>query len=199
MTTDGLTCVYNKRFLQEALERELSRVRRRKSQLSVLMMDLDKFKTINDTHGHLAGDAVLVEFTQRATSCLAGDEILARFEGEEFALVVPDASVAEATQLAESIRMAVRSQPVCFEGTQIPITVSIGVAEFPGDESSTANTLLESADQMLYLKKRQDEAKFVLRELMNYDESSRWHSCSDFLPDVSVCLACRHLYSSDRF
>ena len=153
MTTDGLTCVYNKRFLQEALERELSRVRRRKSQLSVLMMDLDKFKTINDTHGHLAGDAVLVEFTRRATACLAGDEILARFGGEEFALVVPDASVAEATQLAESIRMAVRSQPVCFEGTQIPITVSIGVAEFPGDEASTANTLLESADQMLYLAK----------------------------------------------
>ncbi len=153
MTTDGLTQVYNKRYLLETLERELSRAARRRSPLCVLMMDLDKFKSINDTWGHLAGDAVLTEFSRRVGSVLQGDEVLARFGGEEFSLLVPDTSLEEATQIAENVRAAVASSPVTFEDTKIPITVSIGVAQFSADLPPSSSSLLEEADRMLYLAK----------------------------------------------
>lgn len=153
MTTDGLTQAYNKRFLMESVDREISRARRRNSPLSLLMMDLDKFKAINDTHGHLAGDAVLVEFTQRATSVLHGDETLARFGGEEFALLLPDTSSEEATQIAESVRQVVANGPVSFDGIQIPITVSIGVAEFTAEQFVDVDEFLSMADRRLYAAK----------------------------------------------
>ncbi len=153
MTTDGLTLAYNRRFLLESLEREIARVRRRNAPLCVLMMDLDKFKSINDTYGHLAGDKVLVEFARRAAAMLSGDEMLARYGGEEFALVLPDTSLKEATQIAELLRLAVANTPVFFEDTRISITVSIGVAQFDHESSSSVSTFLASADQMLYLAK----------------------------------------------
>ncbi len=153
MTTDGLTQVHNKRFLLETLERELVRVRRRQSPMCVLMMDIDHFKSVNDRYGHLAGDAVLVEFSRRVASVLEGDELLARYGGEEFTLVMADTTPEEAVQTAEKIRAAVSNGPVCFDGDQISLTVSIGVAEFPADTVCDATALLESADQMLYLAK----------------------------------------------
>ena len=153
MTTDGLTQVHNKRFLLESLGRELVRVRRRQSPICVLMMDIDHFKSVNDRFGHLAGDAVLVEFSRRVASVLEGDELLARYGGEEFTLVMADTSPEEAVQTAEKIRAAVSNSPVCFDGDQIALTVSIGVAEFSADAVCDATALLESADQMLYLAK----------------------------------------------
>jgi diguanylate cyclase (GGDEF)-like protein len=153
MTTDGLTQVHNKRFLLESLERELVRVRRRRSPLCVLMMDIDHFKSVNDRYGHLAGDAVLVEFSRRVASVLEGDELLARYGGEEFTLVMADTVSEEAVQIAEKIRAAVSNGPVCFDGDQIALTVSIGVAQFPAEADCDASALLESADQMLYLAK----------------------------------------------
>ena len=153
MTTDGLTQAHNRRFLLDALEREVSRARRRQSSVSVLMMDIDRFKAVNDTWGHLAGDAVLVEFVKRAGSILQGGETLARFGGEEFALLLPDTSLSEAAQIAENIRAAVSLAPVRFEAQEIPLTVSIGVAELTACRVTTVSALLEAADQMLYLAK----------------------------------------------
>ncbi len=153
MTTDGLTRTYNKRYLLESLDRELQRCRRRSLKLCAMMMDIDHFKKVNDTWGHLAGDTILAEFAQRVSSVLQGDETLARYGGEEFALVIPDADLEEALQTAENIRLAVSRTPVLFDGEQIPITVSIGVAEFSKDSATDAVSLLDSADRMLYVAK----------------------------------------------
>ena len=154
MITDGLTQTRNRRFLMESLERELIRADRRKAPLCVLMMDLDRFKSINDHWGHLAGDAVLVAFVQRTTGLLQGDEILSRYGGEEFALLLPDTPAAEACRLAESIRTTIECAPVPFESHQIPVTVSIGVAEFCENNVRDADDLLALADQMLYVAKQ---------------------------------------------
>lgn len=153
MTTDGLTQVYNKRFLLEVLDRELARARRRQAPLSLLMMDIDHFKSINDRWGHLAGDAVLTEFARRISQAMEGDELLARFGGEEFALVLPDTPLEEATQIAEMLRATVAKAPVLTEGMEIPVTVSIGVAEYSAADMASVPALLEAADQMLYRAK----------------------------------------------
>jgi diguanylate cyclase (GGDEF)-like protein len=177
MTTDGLTRTYNKRFLLESLDRELLRCRRRGLKLSVLMMDIDHFKKVNDTWGHLAGDTVLTEFASRAGSVLQGDEVLARYGGEEFALVVPDADLEEAAQIAENIRQVILNAPVLFDGEQIPITVSIGVAEFSADAAINSIGLLDSADRMLYL------AKSSGRNQVQYCRRTPDHEAGQ-LPDV---------------
>ncbi len=126
MTTDGLTQVYNKRFFIENAQRELSSSARTGEKLCVLLMDLDKFKSVNDTHGHLAGDAVLVEFASRVKNVLRSGELFARYGGEEFVLLCTRSSLADAAATAERIRAVAASEPVCFEEIQIPITVSIG-------------------------------------------------------------------------
>lgn len=177
MTTDGLTQTYNKRFLLESLDREMVRSRRRGLKMSVLMMDIDHFKRVNDTSGHLAGDTVLAEFASRASSVLQGDEILARYGGEEFALVVPDADLEEAVQIAETIRLNVSKVPVSFDGEQITITVSIGVAEFDADSAVDGIGLLDSADRMLYL------AKSSGRNQVQYCRRTPKHEAGQ-LPDV---------------
>lgn len=191
MTTDGLTRTYNKRFLLESLDRELLRCRRRGLKLSVLMMDIDHFKKVNDTWGHLAGDTILTEFASRAGSVLQGDEVLARYGGEEFALVVPDADLEEAVQIAENIRQVVSNAPVSFDGEQIPITVSIGVAEFAADSTIDSIGLLDSADRMLYL------AKSSGRNQVQYLRRTPDHEAGQ-LPDVlshhfgdAQCIAAR--------
>jgi diguanylate cyclase (GGDEF)-like protein len=153
VTTDGLTQVYNKRFFLEALERELNYARRSEGTISVLMMDLDKFKSINDTYGHLAGDAVLVEFARRAKSVLRSGELLARFGGEEFALLCTHSTVDEAARAAERIRSIVAAEPVVFDHQVIPVTVSVGVSSTRTDGSTDMDKLLAQADYWLYQAK----------------------------------------------
>ncbi len=150
--SDGLTQLNNKRFFSEIMTREVAACRRRREPLSVLIMDLDKFKSINDTHGHLAGDAVLVEFAKRAASQLRSGELLARFGGEEFAVMCSGSEVNQAVQLAERIRLSLAQSPVKFEELQIPVTVSIGVAGTLSDNDTPA-TLLQRADECLYRAK----------------------------------------------
>ena len=96
MTTDGLTQAYNKRYLLDVLEREVLRASRRGRPLSVLMFDVDHFKKINDTHGHLAGDEVLSELCRRVRGLLRQEEVLARYGGEEFVLVLPETPLDDA-------------------------------------------------------------------------------------------------------
>ncbi len=153
MTTDGLTQAHNRRFFVEALDREIMRARRRGTSLSVMMMDIDHFKLINDTWGHLAGDSVLTEFVRRVSGILHGDELLARVGGEEFGLMVPDASAPEAAQLAETIRLSLAGTPVMTETSGIPVTVSIGVAEYSISVTDTVSNLIQEADRHLYVAK----------------------------------------------
>lgn len=155
MTTDGLTQVYNKRFLLDTLEREIQQAKRGRESLCLLMMDLDKFKSINDIYGHLAGDKVLAEFAGRAMSVLRSGEVLARYGGEEFAMLCAPASLEQALHAAERVRLVTASEPVHFEQVDIPITVSIGVCcAHPANDEINPTELLSRADEMLYAAKK---------------------------------------------
>lgn len=153
MTTDGLTQAFNKRYLLDVLERELDIIRRQGSSLAILVMDLDRFKSVNDTHGHLAGDAVLAEFAHRIRPLLRRGDVLARFGGEEFVVLCPRTSLEDGALVAERIRAAAAAEPVVFEAISIPITVSIGLSGAHGPDAPAASQLLDAADQQLYRAK----------------------------------------------
>ncbi len=154
MTTDGLTQAHNKRFLLEMLERELSRTRRMEHPLSLIMIDVDHFKSVNDKHGHLAGDEVLCELCRRARTILRAGDVLARFGGEEFTLVLPETSAAEAVLVAERLRVEVAETPFDTERVAIPVTISLGISSTTGADHITVDELLANADALLYTAKQ---------------------------------------------
>jgi diguanylate cyclase (GGDEF)-like protein len=151
---DPLTGLFNRRYMAETLEREVHRVRRVGSPLGVLMVDVDGFKQQNDTFGHDAGDAILVELAGLLQRSLRKEDIACRYGGEEFVLVLPDAALENASRRAEQLREAVRRMRVSHRDTLLgPITVSIGVAAFPIHGSDGAS-LLKAADMALYEAKK---------------------------------------------
>jgi diguanylate cyclase (GGDEF)-like protein len=152
--TDGLTGVWNRRYLQLTLTKEIERGQRFGRPLSVLMMDIDHFKNVNDAHGHQVGDEVLVELTRRAMSTIRGQiDALARYGGEEFVVVLPETPSDGARVVADKIRAVIRHRPFVEEGnTSVPLTVSIGVASFPED-GATADELIRAADLAMYRAK----------------------------------------------
>jgi two-component system, cell cycle response regulator len=151
--TDGLTQVANKRALDEFLDKEVSRARRYQRNLAVLMMDIDHFKKVNDTYGHLTGDLVLREMAAVVRPRVRREEMFARYGGEEFVVALPETDAAGARELAESLRKMIAEHPVLFEGRSIRITVSIGIAELNRDEHRSPNDLLKTADKNLYAAK----------------------------------------------
>jgi two-component system, cell cycle response regulator len=151
--SDGLTGVSNKRYLLEYLERELGRCHRYGRALSLLLFDIDHFKRINDTHGHVAGDAVLRELAQALEPLVRREQCFARYGGEEFALVLPEDGAQKARQLAEKLRQRVEAHPFVFDGQRIPVTVSIGVADLVA-QMTEPQQLLQAADAQLYAAKR---------------------------------------------
>lgn len=161
MTTDGLTQVYSKRYLAEVVERELHRTRQTRRPLSVLMIDVDRFKEINDTFGHLTGDEVLTGLCRRVISQLRRDEVFARYGGEEFALVMTDTPLSEAHEAAERLRQAIADQPIQTEQGAIPVTVSIGIARTSGDPPLTAAEFLDRVDRQLYAAKQSGRNRVV--------------------------------------
>jgi diguanylate cyclase (GGDEF)-like protein len=149
---DGLTQIHNKRYLQEALEREVMRARRHGRELAVLMFDIDHFKRINDQYGHLAGDHVLRELARVVQTRVRRDEVFARYGGEEFALILPETSLEGAGQLAEILRDKIEKHTFVFQGERIPVTISMGGAILREDDTGT--DLVKSADAKLYEAKR---------------------------------------------
>jgi diguanylate cyclase (GGDEF)-like protein len=151
---DSLTGLFNRRFMEISLERELSRAARHNHSLAVLMVDLDRFKTFNDTYGHAAGDTVLKAVAEVFRSCIRNEDIACRYGGEEFTIILPGATQETACARAEAIRQAVATlrvpleQDVCGD-----FTVSIGVAFYPSD-GDAADLLLSRADIALYRAKR---------------------------------------------
>lgn len=152
--TDGLTGVWNRRYLQLTLTKEIERAQRFGRPLSVLMMDIDHFKVVNDEHGHPVGDEVLVELTRRTMSTIRGQiDALARYGGEEFVVVLPETPGDGAKVVADKILAVIRHGPFVEEdGKGVPITVSIGVASYPED-GSTADDLIRAADLAMYRAK----------------------------------------------
>ena len=151
-TVDGLTQVYNKRYFLEALEREMSRAARYRRELSLIMFDIDHFKKINDSLGHLAGDLVLKQLAATIRSKIRREDILARYGGEEFAILLPEIDHQNAQQFAEKIRKLVEKQSFKFEQSKIAVTVSVGVAS-AGSEISQGSDLVKAADERLYSAK----------------------------------------------
>lgn len=150
---DGLTGLMNRRALIEALQREVERCRRMGSALSVVMIDLDHFKDVNDRHGHAMGDAVLRGVAATLRSGIRAVDIAGRYGGEELCLVLPDTSAAGAATVAESLRAAVAAQPYEDGGQSVSITASFGVATFDKDGTNSADQLLRAADEALYRAK----------------------------------------------
>jgi diguanylate cyclase (GGDEF)-like protein len=149
---DGLTQIYNKRYLHEALEREVIRARRHGRPLSCLMFDIDHFKGINDQFGHLAGDYALRELARLVQDRIRRDEVFARYGGEEFVIVLPETPLDGASALAESLRARVQEHPFIFQAERFPMTISVGCALLAQDRS--AIDLIDRVDKKLYEAKR---------------------------------------------
>ncbi|HEV8441179.1 MAG TPA: diguanylate cyclase [Methylomirabilota bacterium] len=152
---DPLTGLFNRRYMEETLEREVHRSRRNGKPMSLLMVDLDRFKQQNDAFGHDAGDALLRDLAALLQSNLRKEDIACRYGGEEFVLVLPDASLENATRRAEQLRAAVKEMRVVRDGVALgPITISVGVAAFP-EQGPDGDTLLKAADAALYQAKNE--------------------------------------------
>ena len=149
--TDDLTRLYNSRFLNAVLRRETKRAIRNGSPLSLLFLDLDSFKQVNDQHGHLAGSKVLMEAAAVIRGCARETDVVARFGGDEFSLVLPDTNTEGAVQVAERIRDRLRvSRFLTSDGLSVRQTVSIGVATLQADMPRTADELMKAADMAMY-------------------------------------------------
>lgn len=157
---DGLTQLHNRRYLLDFLDRELARARRHERPLSVLMFDIDKFKSINDTHGHLCGDAVLRDMSNRLRPTIRREDLLARYGGEEFCVVLVETDHAQAVGAGERIRKTVEGAIFEFEGETFPVTVSVGAATV-GDRHEAPDDLLQAADARLYEAKRTGRNKVI--------------------------------------
>ena len=161
MVRDGLTGAYNKRYLADALEREVNRARRHRRPLSIAILDIDHFKAVNDTYGHLIGDEVLKEFSRRLLSVIRQDDIFARYGGEEFVAVFAETTLDQARLAAESFRRIIGEITFHTSAGQLPLTVSIGVATMHGSELQSANDLIAAADKCLYLAKNAGRNRVV--------------------------------------
>lgn len=151
-THDGLTGLLTRRYFLQQMKDELERAQRRSSAASFLMVDLDHFKEVNDTYGHLVGDVVLREVAQRIHSSVREMDLVGRYGGEEFEVALPEANTELAMQIAERIRLAVESAPIRAYDEEVRITVSIGISVFPRD-GKTPVDLIEGADQAMYRAK----------------------------------------------
>jgi diguanylate cyclase (GGDEF)-like protein len=157
---DALTGLYNKRYLMDYLQREIDRSARYSRPLALILFDIDHFKAINDTMGHLAGDLTLRELAGRLWGEICKDDLLARYGGEEFAAVLTEADKTAAAELAEQLRRAVEDHTFTFEGRRYPVTISLGVASIQGDELPPQE-LIRRADERLYRAKREGRNRVV--------------------------------------
>jgi diguanylate cyclase (GGDEF)-like protein len=163
---DSLTGVYNRRFLQEALDLELRRAVRRRVPVAFVMLDVDGFKKINDTYGHAAGDSVLQALATLLQSKIRASDVLCRYGGDEFCIVMPETSLEDATMRARECRSAVKRMNIEWERKILAgITISIGVAAFPSCRTSDA--LFREADSALYLAKSSGSDQVQTSSLRN--------------------------------
>jgi two-component system, cell cycle response regulator len=159
---DALTGLFNRRYLEESLERELRRAEHGHEHLSVLMLDIDHFKGFNDTHGHPAGDALLKQLGALLEARTRREDVACRYGGEEFVLILPGAPLDVALRRAENLRQSVSEAMVESEGQRLgAVSISVGVACFP-EHGPDARALLAAADQALYRAKNEGRDRVVV-------------------------------------
>jgi diguanylate cyclase (GGDEF)-like protein len=163
-TQDGLTKLLNHRNFYEQLDIEFSRAKRFAHPLSVVMLDIDYFKKINDTYGHPAGDAILKEMAKRIKSELRSVDIVARYGGEEFGLVLPESDSKASMLVAERIRQKVCTAPFGTDKGEINVTVSIGVCDSSSQAITDGTDMVKKADKALYKSKHSGRNKITLYE-----------------------------------
>jgi two-component system, cell cycle response regulator len=162
---DPLTQLFNRRYFEDRLRTELAYAERHGALLSLLFLDIDHFKAVNDQHGHLAGDRVLAEVATVMRGQIRSEDVLARFGGEEFVILVRETPPAGAMVLAERIRTAVERQTVAHEEKILAVTVSIGAVTLRGGTPMTEAALVDAADKLLYRAK----------------EAGRNRTCAEFI------------------
>jgi diguanylate cyclase (GGDEF)-like protein len=152
VATDPLTGIANRRKLIERGEEEIARIQRSEQPLTMIMMDLDHFKRINDSHGHATGDRVLIQVAQACVGALRDIDLVARSGGEEFAILLPDTPLAQGLEVAQRLRQALARVEVLAGRHKVTVTASLGVAEFhPADGS--IDHLMARADRAMYRSK----------------------------------------------
>lgn len=161
ITRDALTGAMNKRYLLESLQRETARAIRQGQPLSVLMLDIDHFKSVNDNHGHLVGDEVLREFGRRILAICREDDLFARYGGEEFCLVMSSTAKPDAMEIAVRCRLAIADHPFATLAGDLRITSSFGLACLDPAASLTPDALIKVADENLYQAKRSGRNRVV--------------------------------------
>ena len=150
---DGLTKAFNKKYFTDRLESEFTFATRHVSALALVLFDIDHFKKVNDTHGHPAGDHVLFEISTLLSSALRAEDVFARYGGEEFAVICRGSDESQAQVVGERMRKAVEGHRFVYEGTLIPVTISVGIAVLPNAAVKDANDIVGFADQALYKSK----------------------------------------------
>ncbi len=158
---DPLTGLYNRRHMEASLEREAHRSERLNAPVGLIMLDVDHFKLFNDTHGHEAGDVVLRELGNLLRTNVRGEDIACRYGGEEFLLILPDASLESVKQRAEEIRVKVKELRIAYQSEELSITISVGVAILP-NHGSNVDDALKAADAALYKAKAEGRNRVMI-------------------------------------
>ena len=158
---DALTGAFNKRYLAERIDQEVAFAWRRGRPLSLIILDLDKFKSINDTHGHHVGDVVLREVARFVQGSLRLEDIFSRFGGEEFVVLMRDTSTEQAEQVAERLREGIETLVVESEGVSISVTISVGISTTTDEACCSSMDLFSKADKRLYIAKNTGRNRVV--------------------------------------
>lgn len=160
--TDGLTGLENHQQMKSLLKSEVIRCQRYASSLSIIMLDIDHFKKVNDTYGHQKGDDILLDFASTMKKFCRSNDIAARYGGEEFILILPETKVEGAFYIAERIREEMASQTFKHKGKDFKVTVSCGIAEFDPDHIKDPEGLIKVADQALYKAKHEGRNRSIV-------------------------------------
>ena len=168
--TDILTGLQNRRSFNEEINRQFAQRQRQRITFSMLMIDVDHFKNFNDTHGHLAGDLVLRAVARMLSNTLREMDIVCRYGGEEFAVICPGSTLAQAAAGAERVRAAIEAEVITLKEGPVRVTISIGVAEV--DETEIAEGLIQRADSALYAAKRAGRNQIQLHQVGGFTETT---------------------------
>jgi two-component system, cell cycle response regulator len=166
--TDGLTGLFNHRFFQERLREEFRRAQRYSDPVSLIMIDLDHFKTVNDKHGHPFGDKVLRTAAEHIRKSVREPDICARYGGEEFAVILPKTHLSGALTVAERIWRGLGERVHAIGSTEEKVTASIGIAFYPSKDVTSSELLVRFADEALYRAKREGRNTICLYQAQSY-------------------------------